>query len=213
MNDPYKILGVERNVDKVGLKFAYRTKAQRLHPDKEGGSQEAFADLQEAYSILKDEDSRAHYDRFGEARKEEQSMEDQAVAQIMSVFVQWMNAVMSGGKSDKSDCLREIKSSIESTLIKMRKGLQGMNQGLSKIDKLLGKFTVDDDRPNFFEGHLQSMKQQIFHKKEDLGKQIKVNEAALDLLQHFTYSPEGGIALPPVYTTMRQTGTGSAFTI
>ncbi len=66
--DFYKILGVEKSADAAEIKKAYRTLAMKYHPDQNKGNPEAeekFKELNEAYDVLKDEQKRAAYDRFG----------------------------------------------------------------------------------------------------------------------------------------------------
>ncbi len=67
--DYYKILGVSRDVDKDELKRAYRRLARKYHPDvnKEPGAEEKFKEINRAYEILSEPETRARYDRFGEA--------------------------------------------------------------------------------------------------------------------------------------------------
>ena len=64
----YEVLGVERTVDEVTLKTAFRKKAMEHHPDRnhgDAGAETRFKEVNEAYSILSDGDKRAAYDRFG----------------------------------------------------------------------------------------------------------------------------------------------------
>ncbi len=66
--DYHEILGVERNVDEKTLKSAFRKLAMKYHPDRNPGDAEAelrFKELNEAYQVLSDSQSRAAYDRFG----------------------------------------------------------------------------------------------------------------------------------------------------
>jgi len=69
--DFYKVLGVEKNATPEELKKAYRTLAMQWHPDKnKDNATEAearFKEINEAYDVLKDDQKRAAYDRFGEA--------------------------------------------------------------------------------------------------------------------------------------------------
>jgi len=64
----YDVLGVEKGAPADQIKKAYKEKAMKHHPDKNNGdpkSAEIFKKLTEAYTVLSDEDKRAHYDRFG----------------------------------------------------------------------------------------------------------------------------------------------------
>lgn len=65
--DYYKILGVGKNASKDDIKKAYKTLAKKYHPDlnKEAGSEEKFKELNEAVSVLADDQRKHQYDQFG----------------------------------------------------------------------------------------------------------------------------------------------------
>jgi molecular chaperone DnaJ len=68
--DFYDILGVAKSADAEELKRAYRKLAMQWHPDRNPGDKSAehkFKDISEAYDVLKDDQKRAAYDRFGHA--------------------------------------------------------------------------------------------------------------------------------------------------
>lgn len=67
--DYYDILGVERDADQRTIKRAFLKKARKVHPDvsDDPNAEEKFKELNEAYSVLSDEQKRANYDRFGSA--------------------------------------------------------------------------------------------------------------------------------------------------
>lgn len=70
MNNPYEVLGVNPNSTQKEIKSAYRKLAKKYHPDLNGGSEEAAEKLKkinEAFSIIGDEENRSKYDRYGEA--------------------------------------------------------------------------------------------------------------------------------------------------
>src|SRR3989344_1412172 len=63
--DYYEILGVGRGVSQDEVKKAYRKLAHEHHPDKKGGDEKKFKEINEAYQVLGDEQKRSQYDRFG----------------------------------------------------------------------------------------------------------------------------------------------------
>jgi molecular chaperone DnaJ len=67
--DYYEILGVSRDADQEDLKRAYRRLARKYHPDvnKEAGAEDRFKEINRAYEVLSDSETRVRYDRFGEA--------------------------------------------------------------------------------------------------------------------------------------------------
>ncbi|MCI0431984.1 MAG: molecular chaperone DnaJ [Rhodospirillales bacterium] len=68
--DYYATLGVARGAAIEDIKKSYRKLAMRYHPDRNSGDKTAehkFKEINEAYDILKDEQKRAAYDRFGHA--------------------------------------------------------------------------------------------------------------------------------------------------
>lgn len=65
--DYYEVLGVSRAASPDEIKKAFRRLAVQYHPDKEGGDEAKFKEVNEAYEVLKDEGKRQRYDQFGHA--------------------------------------------------------------------------------------------------------------------------------------------------
>lgn len=65
MADYYTILGVSKNASKEEIKKAYRALAHKYHPDKHGGDEKKFKEINEAYHVLSDDKKRAQYDQYG----------------------------------------------------------------------------------------------------------------------------------------------------
>lgn len=65
--DPYTTLGVSKNASADEIKKAYRKLAHQHHPDKKGGNEAKFKEINEAYQILSDPDKKSRYDQYGHA--------------------------------------------------------------------------------------------------------------------------------------------------
>jgi molecular chaperone DnaJ len=65
--DYYDVLGVSKGASADEIKKAFRRKAVELHPDKQGGDEAKFKEINEAYEVLKDSSKRQRYDQFGHA--------------------------------------------------------------------------------------------------------------------------------------------------
>ncbi|GAV73578.1 DnaJ domain-containing protein [Cephalotus follicularis] len=68
--DPYKVLGVERNASQREIQKAFHKLSLQYHPDKNKnkGAQEKFAEINNAYDILSDEEKRKNYDTYGDEK-------------------------------------------------------------------------------------------------------------------------------------------------
>ncbi|XP_073009336.1 dnaJ protein ERDJ3B [Typha latifolia] len=65
----YDVLQVPRGASEEQIKRAYRKLALKYHPDKNPGNEEAnkrFAEINNAYEVLTDQEKRKIYDRYGE---------------------------------------------------------------------------------------------------------------------------------------------------
>ena len=65
--DYYEILGVPKTASEDEIKKAFRKLAIKYHPDKQGGDEAKFKEINEAYEVLKDKQKRQRYDQFGHA--------------------------------------------------------------------------------------------------------------------------------------------------
>ena len=69
MSNYYEVLGVSKDATEKDIKQAYRRLARQYHPDvnkNDAEAEEKFKEINEAYGVLSDEDSRKKYDRYGD---------------------------------------------------------------------------------------------------------------------------------------------------
>jgi curved DNA-binding protein len=81
--DYYEALGVSRDATPDQIQQAFRTLARKYHPDvnKDPNAEDRFKEINEAYHVLTDPETRKRYDRFGEDfRRVPEDWEEQARA-------------------------------------------------------------------------------------------------------------------------------------
>ena len=91
----YDTLGVAKNATEKEIRTAYRRLARKHHPDVNHGDSSAearFKEINEAYQVLSDADSRKKYDRFGENWRHADQMHGGGPGSGASPFTFFTNA-------------------------------------------------------------------------------------------------------------------------
>ena len=125
----YECLEVQKGASGDVLKSAYRKMAMRFHPDKNPGDHTAelkFKEINEAYDVLKDDQKRAAYDRFGHAAFEGGMGAAGARAgghpfgdfasSFGDVFEDIFGQMMGGGRSKRQNRGQDLRYNLDITL-------------------------------------------------------------------------------------------------
>lgn len=70
--DYYSTLGINRNASQAEIKKAYKKMSMQHHPDRTGGDDSKFKEINEAYQNLSDPQKKQMYDQFGTADPRQQ---------------------------------------------------------------------------------------------------------------------------------------------
>ena len=117
--DYYATLGVAREASGDDLKKAYRKLAMQHHPDRNPGdaaSEAKFKEVSEAYDVLRDEQKRAAYDRFGHAAFENGGQGAGGFAGgagLGDIFDQMFGEFMGGGRGRAQRTGGDIRTAVE----------------------------------------------------------------------------------------------------
>lgn len=128
--DFYELLGVGREASADEIKKAYRKLAMQHHPDRNPGDKKAeqnFKEITEAYDVLKDEQKRAAYDRFGHAAFEQGSRGPGDFGfgggGFADIFEEMFGSVMGGGRGANGTARgNDLRYNLEITLEEAFKG-------------------------------------------------------------------------------------------
>ncbi len=127
--DYYEALGVSREASGDEIKKAFRKLAMQCHPDRHPGDKEAeqkFKDINEAYDVLKDEQKRGAYDRYGHAAFEQgggRASDFGGGGGFADIFEEMFGA-MGGGRGGGGNANRgnDLRYNLEITLEEAFKG-------------------------------------------------------------------------------------------
>ncbi len=165
--DLYDELGVTSTASTKEIKKAYRSNAQKYHPDKEGGDPEKFHTITVAYQTLKDKEQRQRYDETGEYKGAEP---DDIADRIVKIFLE----LVTSGKYDGDLVQRGLVLVDKEDAILVR-AKRDIESDISAAEKLLGRLVCDTGGPNLFEKaislRVEGLKGQlrmISHKTEEL---------------------------------------------
>lgn len=182
----YEDLGVPADSDPVSIKRAYKRKAAKAHPDREGGSTEAFQVLSRAYAVLSDDSKRKRYDETG-LDTELPSIEAAAQNQLAALFAQLIEA----NDPETTPFIEKLKQVCAAGQQQARQLLHGQETRIKKLSsarKRLSRRPVAGS--NFL---LLALEQQIKTANgnlEGIKHNIALGDEMLRLLADYTYTAE-----------------------
>jgi len=159
--DYYTTLGVARDASAEDLKRAYRKLAMKYHPDRNPDNEQAeakFKELNEAYDVLKDDQKRAAYDRYGHAAFEQSGpagpggfgFQGGFEGGLGDIFDQMFGEFMGGrrGGSGRARAGNDIRQSVEIDLAEAFTGTKASLRVLTRVvcDACSGAGSEDRNR-------------------------------------------------------------------
>jgi DnaJ-class molecular chaperone len=179
----YDILGVEKDASMDAIKKAWRRVAKKFHPDKKNGDKKKFQQAQEAYNVLKDQESRDHYDATGDVKKDVDSSE----SMLLEIFA----AFIEHGDLD-GDIIDSIRSKIKEHIATVNAQIIIVKKEIKKLNSLLGRVT-SQQQENLFDMVLRAKLEAQESKVDAKTKQQAQLNELLNLLDGF-FDTQPGVA-------------------
>lgn len=177
----YDVLGLDASASEEEVRKAYKTKAQTLHPDREGGDEEAFKELLEAYKTLSDATRRRYYDSTGTIPKDERN------AFIMEAATVVLHLVDKGTSPEYVSVLSEAKKLVSAARDKYRSLLEQHHRVRAARISTAERITRKDGGENILSGIVRdsvSAVDEAVHATQEL---IEEADAVLSFLAEYDY--------------------------
>jgi len=164
---PYEELGVEQDADDATIKSAYRRKASKSHPDREGGDEETFKRVKKAYEVLSDPHARAHYDQTGQTEKESGPSVNDIIAMVFAEAAEKLDV-------EHTDILAEVRKQFEYRAKAIRKEVKALRKSARTWRQMARRIKV--------KGH-NVVKHMAEVKRKEVLHQYIVNRATRNMLK------------------------------
>lgn len=205
----YDILGVSPEAESGEIKKAYRTKAQRLHPDKATGDEEAFKELLEAYEVLMDDTRRKYYDENGTVPEQEQNTFIQEAVVVIIHLIDRVDSVKT------TNLLKAAAHIVKGAIQKSREAQAALSEQIAERKEAISRLTCKEG-----ENHLSAaIAANVVAKEAELGKAKSLEEEGdriLKYLKRYEYKADevkdtlhgsSSYACPPRYFRGGMNGT------
>jgi curved DNA-binding protein CbpA len=189
MMDPYKVLGLRnRKASAEAIRAAHRKRARQTHPDRNGGDDAEFKDVQEAYRILSDPVKRAKYDSSGTI---DPDVPDAALSQALSLMAQAFSAVMQDvvqrdRDPAEEDLVAKMKVWLTTQGMAPREQLGQLKRAEQTLLKAVGRFQTEGGE-NHLERMLQTDLEGVRKGQATIEAQLVIHGRACELLRAYTY--------------------------
>lgn len=188
--NPYQELNINQDASEDEIKQSFRDLSKIHHPDK-GGDHEKFAQVNNAYMILKDPVKRAYYDKHGS----EQPKQDPIFTKSMGLFSQMVADLIDHYDDniiyyDIIELMdRELKKNLKALradVDKHNKAIKLANNSIEMFRKRL-KFKQEKAKINMFEYVMNTKIDGIKLSLTNLSEQEKILETVLDWVSDFEF--------------------------
>jgi len=201
--DHYSTIGVGKDADEDEIRKAYKSQAQKHHPDKEGGDESKFKELQHAYDVLSDSDRRHRYDNGEDVSKRPYTLEEKATSCMMQLFAQQLETT-----NDSLDMVLAAKTGIEVRISDLQQRVQQANQYIEKMHHLQKRMHYKGDGRDMFQSLTEQRIDKCHESIEKLMEEGKVLTRALVLVNEYECDVETApVGASTAYTTYRTINT------
>jgi len=201
IDDPYKILGLEKNATEAEINAAYREAARTAHPDG-GGSTDEFDEVKQAHLILLDPEKRRRFDRDGVV---DNNNPDNTIATAMQritmFFVQTIEATLSTPQNlslNQLDLIQGANTFFNLEIVNCHKRIWEMENQIKQFEKVLKRLKTKRSKDvikTMLDHHVSILKNNLLAQRNE----IAIYDEAKLIIKDYTFEQEQGVWLGGYY--------------
>jgi DnaJ-class molecular chaperone len=177
--NPYDTLGVDKEADDDTIKRAYRKRANKAHPDKDGGDAEVFHQITCAYDLLSDPKRRAHYDKTGDTTSEHERLANDLVLLVHQALEEIDVA--------KVDLFAHARKMVMNAVAANKTNIEGLSQKIDKLHSAIKRIKRKGTGENAVAIALKHVVKQHENNMQQLIDTIAYQHKLLALLDEYEY--------------------------
>ena len=178
--DLYDILGVSKDATLKEIKSAYKELSKKYHPDKEGGDQEKFKEINNAYRILSDEAMRNDYDLTGNT---DTNKFNKIKKIAVDLFFETISSL--GDQALYEDVFKRMINKLYSDISQARQGNNVNKNAINNFKKLKSRIKGKD---NFFLNIVEDKIIQIEEMCKRNNEKIVTMEETIEFIKNYKMS-------------------------
>ena len=178
--NPYDILGVTRTSSPEEIKKAYRSLAQRHHPDH-GGDEDEFVRIKLAYETLSDPYKRRMYDQTG-IFQGKRTKKDEAIHEL-GILINWF---LPRFDYEHENLLDRVHREVDQGLHELNENKNRLVRENTKLE-FMSKFIKHKKNNNYIGRHLRSRIDQNTYEIKKLEERIELFKLVKELANDHYY--------------------------
>lgn len=184
----YDDLGVEKGADAETIKKAYKKRAHKTHPDKEGGDENEFKKVQKAYEILSSPERRKSYDEGGDGKQADDpyNLMLREVAALILMILEHIDV-------DSTNLIDEAINHVKGGKVKYEASIKAHQQKIKRFEAAIKRVKRKGKKgDNLITSMIEA--QVGMHKRaiETAETTIKQGDAMIEFLKDYEYSVDAG---------------------
>lgn len=180
MRDPYIVLNVSQNATIEEIKISFKKLSMSIHPDREGGSEELFKELNFAYQLLIDPIRRQKYDATGltgDMGSKDDLVKNTAVQLVFNILM---------NHPEECDFIILAVSQVQNSINEKNHAIVVLLDKKEKIEKR-AKRVKDTPKNKLLKKVIESKLEEFMKQITNLQDNIKIETAVIEELNNLEF--------------------------